>query len=107
MIALGTKAVLHQTPTTPLYTSARARAHRHARYGHGHGGYEQGRGTCNRGKIVAPKMSLDVVETSYLVGKGLTLWVLFTTSLNWYHYRSIRKAAEKKNEQRDEDNKKH
>jgi hypothetical protein len=34
---------------------------------------------------------VDPVEVSRIVGKGLTLWVLFTSGLNWLMYRKINK----------------
>lgn len=34
------------------------------------------------------KASIDPVEVSKTVGKGLTLWVLFTSTLNWMYYRN-------------------
>ena len=42
----------------------------------------------------SPRCHMDLQETSYYVGKSITLWVMFTTSLNWMMYRKIRKEAE-------------
>lgn len=40
-----------------------------------------------RRKILT-KASVDPVELSKTLGKGITLWVLFTSSLNWLYYRN-------------------
>lgn len=32
--------------------------------------------------------AVDPVQLSATVGKGLTLWVLFTSTLNWMYYRN-------------------
>lgn len=32
---------------------------------------------------------IDPVEVSKTVGKGITLWVLFTSGLNWIFYKRI------------------
>lgn len=45
----------------------------------------------NKAKARKPlrvKNGVDPVELSKTVGKGLTLWVLFTSSLNWLYYRN-------------------
>lgn len=34
------------------------------------------------------KASIDPVDVSKTVGKGLTLWVLFTSTLNWIYYKN-------------------
>ena len=39
-------------------------------------------------KPLKVKNGVDPVELSKTVGKGLTLWVLFTSSLNWLYYRN-------------------
>ena len=51
-----------------------------------------------RKRRVPQKIScgLDMSELSYHVGKGLTLWVMFTSGLNWLYYRNIRKKNDKK-----------
>lgn len=41
-----------------------------------------------RVKRIPPTSSVDPVELSATVGKGITLWVLFTSSLNWLYYRN-------------------
>jgi hypothetical protein len=46
---------------------------------------------------VVIKNSFDPVETSRVIGKGITLWVLFTSALNWLHYKKIN---DKRNEDR-------
>lgn len=43
------------------------------------------------GRGLKASASLDPVELSKTVGKGLTLWVLFTSGLNWLMYRRINK----------------
>ena len=45
-------------------------------------------------KPVTMAMSINIEETAYLVGKGLTLWVMFTSGLNYLMYRKIRKDHE-------------
>lgn len=37
-----------------------------------------------------PRAAVDPVEVSRVVGKGLTLWVFFTSALNWMYYRNKR-----------------
>lgn len=32
----------------------------------------------------------DVVELSYYVGKGITLFTMFYCTLNWWHYKRMR-----------------
>jgi len=39
--------------------------------------------------------SNNFVETSYFVGKGITFFVGFYTSLQWLYYRKIRQEKEK------------
>lgn len=41
-----------------------------------------------RMKTLTIKNSIDPVEVSKTVGKGITLWVFFTSSLNWLYYRN-------------------
>ena len=43
--------------------------------------------TRHRRLVLGPRASVDPVELSKTVGKGLTLWVLFTSTLNWMYYR--------------------
>ncbi len=45
----------------------------------------------------------DIVTTSYFVGKGITLFTFFYTSLNWWMYKQQRKEIEA--DETDEDNK--
>ena len=40
-----------------------------------------------RTQVIKPKCAVDPVQLSATVGKGLTLWVLFTSTLNWMYYR--------------------
>jgi len=35
--------------------------------------------------------AVDPVQLSATVGKGITLWVLFTSTLNWMYYRKSKK----------------
>lgn len=39
-------------------------------------------------------MHASIVEYSEIMGKGLTLFVFFTATLNWLHYREMRKSME-------------
>ena len=39
-------------------------------------------------RVLKVKNGVDPVELSKTLGKGLTLWVLFTSSLNWLYYRN-------------------
>jgi len=39
--------------------------------------------------------SMDITTTSYFVGKGIILFTMFYTSLNWMYYRGIRKDLER------------
>ena len=43
-------------------------------------------------KLVMPAKA-DMIETT---GKFIGLFVLFTSSMNWWHYRRIRKSLEEK-----------
>lgn len=45
---------------------------------------------------VRTRAGIDFQEATALVGKGLGLFVLFTSSMNWWYYRRIREDAEKK-----------
>ena len=42
-----------------------------------------------------PKASIDWQESVALTGKGIGLFVLFTSSMNWWFYRKVRKDLEK------------
>lgn len=42
-------------------------------------------------RTVRIKAGFDPNEASRIVGKGLTLWVLFTSGLNWIMYKRINK----------------
>jgi hypothetical protein len=44
--------------------------------------------------VVKPRA--DIHPAVELTGKFLGLFVLFTSSMNWWHYRKIRKEHEKK-----------
>lgn len=64
---------------------------------------------CVRVRAV-PDLNTVLVQQSALIGKGLTLFVLFTSSLNWWLYREIRmkieedkKDTNKNNKQKDTD----
>lgn len=37
----------------------------------------------------------DLEYGSYIVGKGIILFVMFYSSMNWWHYRAINKEIEK------------
>lgn len=41
-----------------------------------------------RRKVHLIKSGVDPVEMSKTLGKGITLWVLFTSTLNWMYYRN-------------------
>lgn len=40
-------------------------------------------------------VDIDWVWQSYIIGKGITLFIIFYTSLNWIFYRRERKMIEK------------
>lgn len=40
----------------------------------------------------------SLVTSSYFVGKGIILFTMFYCTLNWAHYRSIRKELEKEDD---------
>jgi len=45
-----------------------------------------------RPRVIVPKVTLaeaQLVETSYLVGKGITLFTMFYCTLNWLFYRDL------------------
>lgn len=44
-----------------------------------------------------------VIQQSYIIGKGLTLFVLFTASLNWMYYRGLREYKEEQENMTDKD----
>lgn len=52
--------------------------------------------TTPRRRISPKATPLDVTEISYFVGKGIILFTLYYCSLNWMHYRRVRKEAEEK-----------
>ena len=37
-----------------------------------------------------------LVQQSYIIGKGMTLFVMFTVTMNWWYYRRTREDYEKK-----------
>lgn len=43
-----------------------------------------------------PRAVIDVQEGAALVGKGLGLFVLFTSTMNWWFYRRTREDLEKR-----------
>ena len=43
-----------------------------------------------------PRAAIDFQEGVALVGKGLGLFVLFTSTMNWWVYRRTREDVEKK-----------
>lgn len=43
--------------------------------------------------VVRPRA--DLQTASEVVGKGLGLFVLFTSTMNWWYYRRVREEAEK------------
>lgn len=45
---------------------------------------------------VITRASIDAQEAVVLTGKFVGLFVLFTSSMNWWTYRKIRKDKEKK-----------
>ena len=47
--------------------------------------------------MMRPRAAIDLQEGAALVGKGLGLFVLFTSSMNWWFYRRVREEAENKN----------
>jgi hypothetical protein len=52
-------------------------------------------------KVIVPKYSLhDVVQTSYYVGKGITLFTMFYCTLNWWHYKRLREDHEDEDDKR-------
>ena len=38
---------------------------------------------------------IDITTTSYFIGKGIILFTMFYTSMNWMYYRGIRKEIER------------
>lgn len=48
------------------------------------------------------EVSKTFMDTTYYVGKYITLFTLFYTSLNWMMYKNIREQNEKENENDDE-----
>ncbi len=49
-----------------------------------------------RRPLPAPRAGIDVQESVALTGKFLGLFVLFTSSMNWWTFRRVRKENEKK-----------
>lgn len=49
-----------------------------------------------RRPVVVPKASIDVQEAAALTGKYLGLFVLFTSSMNWWYYKRVREDQERK-----------
>lgn len=43
-----------------------------------------------------PRAAIDIQEGAALVGKGLGLFVLFTSTMNWWYYRRTREDLEKR-----------
>lgn len=41
-------------------------------------------------QVARPRAALDLQEGAALLGKGLGLFVLFTSSMNWWFYRRSR-----------------
>jgi hypothetical protein len=50
--------------------------------------------------VTRPRAAIDLQEGAALVGKGLGLFVLFTSSMNWWFYRRIREDVENKNKEK-------
>jgi len=48
-------------------------------------------------RVIPPRADWNtgLVETSYFVGKGVTLFVSFYTFLQWLYYRKLRQEKEK------------
>ena len=51
-----------------------------------------------RRRTVVTRAGIDLQEGAALTGKFLGLFVLFTSSMNWWMYRRIRKDQENKND---------
>lgn len=49
-----------------------------------------------RRHIIIPKATWadSIIESSRIVGEGLTLFVFFTCALNWVHYKQLREQIE-------------
>ena len=45
-----------------------------------------------------PYISKEVVTASYYIGKSIIMFTMFYCTLNWMHYRSIRKRYEEDDE---------
>lgn len=54
-------------------------------------GYKPNTNQVRRG---LPAINNDIVTTSYLVGKSITLFTFFYTSLNWMMYKTINKESD-------------
>jgi hypothetical protein len=48
----------------------------------------------------------SLVNSSYFVGKSIILFTMFYCTLNWAHYRSLRKEIEKEDENKNNTKKK-
>lgn len=63
-----------------------------------------------RRKVVAKDALVDglrgMSESSYYVGKSIILFTMFYCSMNWWHYRSMRKEFEDAEEERNKQDKK-
>lgn len=49
----------------------------------------------SRRVVPSAELSTTLVETSYFIGKGVTLFVSFYTFLQWLYYRKLRQEKEK------------
>ncbi len=55
-------------------------------------------------RLVERKSFIQNIEyQSYLIGKGVILFTFFYCSLNWMHYRNLRRNIEKREEENDND----
>lgn len=56
----------------------------------------------NKGYLAKPHaINSDIVTTSYFVGKGITLFTMFYSSLNWMMYRGMNKGDAAHDERKD------
>lgn len=68
--------------------------------------YRNNRTSQNRKQLkTIPQASMGIVEYSEIIGKGLILFVFFTSSLNWLHYRNLRQQMDDENEKGNKNNK--
>lgn len=60
-----------------------------------------------RRRVIARDILMDgfrgMSESSYFVGKSIVLFTLFYCSMNWWHYRSLRKEFDDEDEDKDKD----